>query len=116
MVEANHFIISCCKKKYVFLLSDVIRLEAKSNYTMIYASNSEPILVAKVLLKYEAVLHQNGFIRVHHSHLVNKLFIWGISQKGDLILMDESRVEVSRRRRKKVRQEFKNYEGKECQS
>jgi two-component system, LytTR family, response regulator len=76
---------------------------------MVYAKEREPVLVAKVLLQYEELLHLDGFIRIHRSHLVNKSYIRGFTQTGNLILIDETRVEVSRRRKKNVRKEFKRY-------
>ena len=109
MVGETHLIIACCKKTHTYLLSDVIRLEAKSNYTLIYAKDRKPMMVAKVLLEYEELLYPEGFVRVHRSHLVNKRYIRGLTQTGNLILKDESRVEVSRRRKKNVREEFYCY-------
>jgi two-component system LytT family response regulator len=44
-------------------------------------------------------LSPHNFIRTHKSHLVNKKFIYFIDHDGFAVLKDNSRVEVSRRRK-----------------
>src|SRR4051812_45692944 len=87
--------IACWRRKYLFNLDDVIRLEASSNYTWVYTVNRKPLLVAKVLASYTNDLQQNGFVRVHRSHLVNKKFINCINNSGVITLVDNSKIEVS---------------------
>jgi two-component system, LytTR family, response regulator len=54
----------------------IIRVQASSNYSRIYCTDElYPITVAKVLAWFQNVLPQNGFIRTHRTHLVNKQFI-----------------------------------------
>ena len=95
------FIVACCKRKYFFNASDVVRLEASSNYTLIHTVNNRPLVVAKVLSEYEAILEGLGFIRVHRSHLVNKRYVHSIDQTG-ITLREGRKIEVSRRKRKDV--------------
>jgi two-component system LytT family response regulator len=97
-----NFMVACCKKKHVFALEDVIRLEASSNYTLIHTVNSRPLVVAKVLAAYEELLEGLGFIRVHRSHLINTRFVKAINASGTAVLKDDRQIKVSRRRRKEV--------------
>lgn len=96
------FVVACCSRKHVYDLTDVIRFEASSNYTLIHAVNKRPLVVARVLSAYEELLEGFGFIRVHRSHLVNRRYIQAIDGNGNLVLEDQSSIEVSRRRRKDV--------------
>jgi two-component system LytT family response regulator len=82
---------------------DIIRLEAESNYTHVYTLQKK-YTVARLLRNFEEQLIQAGFLRVHHSHLVNVKHIRHY-QRGDggyLIMSDKSQVEVSRSRKKEV--------------
>lgn len=98
----NPLVIACCSRKHVYNLTDVIRFEASSNYTLIHAVNQRPLVVARVLCAYEELLEGLGFIRVHRSHLVNRRYIQAIDGNGNLVLEDQSSIEVSRRRKKDV--------------
>jgi len=82
----------------------IIRLEADSNYTYIYVQDRKPLLMAKVLADYESLLQPFGFIRTHRSHLVNRIHISRLDIKGSIIMDDESIAEISRRKRKHIRQ------------
>lgn len=85
-----------------FSTEQIIRLESLSNYTYIYFTNHAPILMAKVLHKYEEMLSPFGFIRTHRSHLVNTKYISAIEDKASIRMCDESKAEISRRRRLEV--------------
>lgn len=93
-------VIACCGKKHLLNLQEVVRLEAKSNYTLIYLIKERPILVAKVLSFYEAELQGAGFMRVHRSHLVNKHYIRSVTKKGMIVLYNEEKVLLPRRKKK----------------
>lgn len=80
----------------------IIRLEADSNYTYIHVCDRKPLLMAKVLSEYEHLLEPFGFIRTHRSHLVNSKHVADVNIKGEIIMDDESRAGISRRKRKKV--------------
>ena len=81
----DQLIIACCRKKHIFCLTDVIRLEARSSYTVIYSLSKPPLTVAKVLSDYETLLVNMGFLRVHRSFLVNKDRIDAI-EENDLVI------------------------------
>ena len=80
----------------------IIRLEAKSNYTRVYFTDQRPVLMAKVLRAYDEILRPHGFVRAHRSHLINVRYIDGIDAEGNVQMHDTSRVETSRRKRRDV--------------
>lgn len=85
-----------------FAVSDIVRLEAHSNYTYIHFVNHRPLLMAKVMRLFEDFLQPHGFIRTHRRHVINPLFVSGIDRKGTILLKDQSRIPYSRRRKKEV--------------
>lgn len=105
--NAFNFMVACCKKKHIFPVEEVIRLEASSNYTLIYTVNNRPLVVAKVLSAYEELLEGLGFIRVHRSHLVNSRYVRSLDESG-VTLREGDKIEVSRRKRKEVFRQLYN--------
>jgi two-component system, LytTR family, response regulator len=87
---------------HFFYTHEIIRLEAKSNYTKFFFTNNKTILVSKTLREYEEILLSYGFIRTHKTHLVNCVHITNYMSDGLLIMTDESRIEISRRRQHEV--------------
>jgi len=91
-----------------FLPDQIIRLEADSNYTYIFFTTHKPILMAKVLRDYERLLEPFGFIRTHRSHLINRQHISSVDSNGDIIMDDQSKAGISRRKRRRVFNALKN--------
>lgn len=87
-------------------VSEIIRAEADSNYTIFSISGGKRILVARTIKEFESLLSGSGMIRVHQSHLVNLDFIDRFVKKdgGYLILKDGSKVPVSPNLKKQVLQ------------
>lgn len=86
------------KDEYRYLpFSEIIRLEAKSNYTSVCTTQQE-YLVSYPLKDYEQQLPSEKFIKVHRSHIVNKQAISGMgSSLSRYILMSNGdKVPVSR--------------------
>jgi two-component system, LytTR family, response regulator len=84
-----------------FSVSDIVRLEACSNYTYIHFINHRPLLIAKVMHLLEEFLQPHGFIRIHRRHVINSSFVIGIDD-GKILLQDQSCIPFSRRRKKEV--------------
>lgn len=91
---------------FFYYPSEIIRLEASSNYTYFYFTNRKPLLISKVLGTYEDMLRESGFVRTHRSHIVNKQYIQHVDHAGNIIMTDSSRAEISRRKKKEVMQEL----------
>jgi len=108
ITENNHKLsVATSEGLYFFYADEIVRLEASSNYTYIHFTNRKPMLIAKVLGEYEEQLAFAGFVRTHRSHLVNKQYITFIDGHGNIVMEDNSRVEISRRKKKEVLTELK---------
>lgn len=62
--------------------TDIIRFEARSNYTCVFFKDQPPLLMAKVLRIYNELLRPHGFIRIHRSHLINTDYVNDFDRKG----------------------------------
>lgn len=76
---------------------EIVRLEASSNYTNIYFTNKTKLVSAKVLKKFAMMLKPFGFVRTHRTHLINRRHIVCITPAGNIIMIDASVAEISRR-------------------
>jgi two-component system LytT family response regulator len=79
----------------------IVRFEADGSYTTMFLDNGQKHLISKPLKDYEQLLANDGFFRVHYSHLINlghiKKYIRG--NGGSIILSDNSMVDVAARRK-----------------
>ncbi len=92
------------EKIHMVPIVDILRCEADGNYTKFHLEGGKTHLVTKTLKEFDELLTENGFFRVHQSHLVNtkriKEFIK--SDGGYLVMTDKSSVPVSTRKRAEV--------------
>lgn len=87
--------------------AEIIRCESLGNYTKFFLDSGKTCLISRTLGEYDVLLAPYHFIRTHKSHLVNKKFISFIDYDGFAILKNNTRVEVSRRRKDEVLQALK---------
>lgn len=80
---------------------DCIRLEAKSNYTVIHFKNGSTVTISKTLKEFEDILSKEQFSRIHHSHIINHFFVkkYHRGRGGYIEMEDGTTIEVSIRKR-----------------
>jgi two-component system LytT family response regulator len=85
-------------------VKEIIRIESQSNYTTVYFTNRVKLVVAKTLKDFEDQLISYGFLRVHHSHLVNLEHVVGYKNTdgGYIIMQGNEVIEISRRKKQEV--------------
>lgn len=92
-------------RTYFVKLSEILFCEAEGAYTKFFLTNKETILVSRNLHTYEELLAPAGFIRTHHSCVVNPAKIKIFDRKtdnGSLILESGHMVPVSQRKREYI--------------
>ncbi len=103
--DANKKIVLNDKQSTYFVnLADILYCEADGPYTKFYITNSQPILVSKNLKEFEEMLEPLGFLRTHHSYIVNpnKIKLYDKTDGGELILETGHKVPVSKRRKDEI--------------
>lgn len=89
------------KKYHHFNLNDVLRLEADGSYTHVYLTGKRKFIVSYHLRYFEKFLE--GFIRVHHKHLVNQDHVTGLSKTTEEIMLRTGEtIKIARRRKKSI--------------
>lgn len=82
-------------------VDDIVRCESDNNYTTIYLTNKNKILVSRSLKEYDDMLVDCNFFRIHAKHLINLSHIKNYTRgEGGIVTMnDGSEVDVARRRK-----------------
>ena len=82
-------------------LHDIIRFEAKGNYTCIYMTKEDPVITTRIIKEYEDILPGSVFFRIHNSHIINisRIKKYHKGRGGSVEMEDGSIIEVASRRR-----------------
>lgn len=80
--------------------SDIIYLEADSNYTTLHLNGIKKIVATRTLGDFEKILDQPEFFRIHKSILINLNYLKAYSsfQGNTVTLQDGTSLNISRRR------------------
>ena len=94
---------------HLFEVSDIIRCEAKVNYTQFFIKNHKPVLISRTLKEYEEILTEHGFERVHQSHLINLAYLKSYikSDGGYVIMADNTHIPVAQSKKDKLQELIK---------
>lgn len=89
---------------HIVSIKDIVRCQSDNNYTYVFCSDENKILISRTLKEIEELLKDHSFVRVHQSHLINANFVKGILKQdgGSLIMVDNTEVPVSRQKAKQV--------------
>lgn len=98
---AKRIALCSAEKIQIVSLSEIICCESQRNYTLFYLTEHRQILVTKTLKEYDEMLCDYGFVRVHHSNLINLKHLKEFVKidGGYAIMSDKSQVPVSVRKR-----------------
>jgi len=91
-------------------LEDIVYCSSDSNYTNFYFTNRKMICSSRALHDYEELLKNQRFFRIHKSYLVNLDHIdrYVKGEGGTLIMKNGVELEVSRRRKAQLLNQFKD--------
>lgn len=81
-------------------LTDIIYLEADSNYCIFHLISGEKVVASKPLKEYDEILTSSHFIRIHKSNIINTLYLKEYKNTNGLHvkLVNDITIQVSRRR------------------
>ncbi|MBR9859769.1 response regulator transcription factor [bacterium] len=84
--------------------ADIVRISGNGNYSDIYLKSGKKKTISKVLKFFSDLEDQNGFMRIHRSHIINLSCVTAYrkGRGGTVILTDDSEVEVSESKKKQL--------------
>ena len=82
-------------------IKEIMYCISTSNYTNIHLIDGKKILVSRTLKEIEGMLSEEGFLRIHNSHLINlsKIEKYMRGDGGFVIMDDQKALSVSRSRK-----------------
>jgi len=91
---------------HLFDVSDIIRCEAKVNYTQFFIKNHKPVLISRTLKEYEELLTEHGFERIHQSHLINLSYLKSYIKNdgGYVIMADNTSIPIAQSKKEKLQE------------
>ncbi|MEI6123675.1 MAG: LytTR family DNA-binding domain-containing protein [Bacteroidota bacterium] len=109
--EPKKIVLSTSEKIYIVDIDDIVRCESDDYYTRFFLKDGNFLLISKTLKEYEMLLGHQIFLRPHKSHLININYIKGYDKNegGNIILSDDTKIPVSRRKRDMVVSVINNY-------
>lgn len=95
---------------YFINVNEIVRCESAGQYTEFYIDGAKRIVISKSLKEYEELLTPFGFIRPHHSHLINinKILRFDKVDGGSLIMETLEEIPVSHRKKSQILQVLDN--------
>jgi two-component system LytT family response regulator len=85
-------------------IDQIILCESEGSYTTFFLSGGRRIVVSKIIKEYEEMLDEYGFLRVHHSFLINtkKVLRFEKAEGGTIVLEENLMAPVSKRKKDTV--------------
>lgn len=98
--QKKKIVLKTMERIYSVDINDIVRMESDGNYTKVYLHDGKRIMVSKTMKEFDELLTDAGFVRVHHSHLINMNFLFCFEKgEGHIVMKDNSIVPVSNRKR-----------------
>ncbi len=91
-------------------IQDIIRLEAAGNYSTVFLTSGESIIVTKTLNHFEEILSGLSFVRIHNTHLINLKYVkkYQRGQGGTVTMYNGTSLAVSRTRKNEFIEGLRN--------
>lgn len=87
--------------KLYLALPDIVRLEADRCYTIVYAADGKKYVQSGPICKYyERIKQEEGFFRIHKSHIINLLYVLRINNCGSVMMRDGTLLPITEEARK----------------
>jgi two-component system LytT family response regulator len=89
---------------------DIVRCESEGPYTHFHLIDGKHLIISKNLKEYEDMLIDYGFIRTHHSHLINFAKIVRLDKidGGMLVMENGHQVPIAQRKKEQIMDMLKN--------
>jgi two-component system, LytTR family, response regulator len=108
--KSHRIVLKSIDQIHVINSNDIIHIEAERNYSTFHMVDGRKIVVSKSTKEYEDILLDQGFHRIHKSHIVNinKMSYFDKTEGGTMIMSNGDEVPVASRKRDMLMELFDN--------
>lgn len=109
-LQANHLVISDNRTRLVLPFQNILRLESKRVYTIVYVKNKQQYVCSRNIKVVYEELHPKIFFRIHKSHVINLLEVksYREGRGGQVVMSDNTIIDVAQRKKTEF---LKTYHG-----
>lgn len=109
-INEKKIVLKDSESIYFVKVSDIVHCKAEGPYTEFYLVPQQKITISKSLKEYEEMLEPFGFVRSHHSHLINikRIVRFDKADGGTIVLENKQVVPVSQRKREQIMELLNN--------
>ena len=107
--NTHTFLLPTNKGGQLVCTQNILRIQASSNYCKLFFTDGTSLVVAKVLkwfedklaaLTYEKRAGDEDFIRIHHAHIINAVYLQQYSKSNSMVQLNNNEwITVSRRKK-----------------
>ncbi|MFH0895700.1 MAG: LytTR family DNA-binding domain-containing protein [Bacteroidota bacterium] len=106
----NKICLKTAENVYYVDLHEIIRCQSERNYTRFYLTDNRKHLLSKTMGDFEENLTSRGFLRVHHSHIINILHIRLFNRMQEhFVMSDGSNIPISSKLRNTILKFLEGY-------
>ncbi|MFA7289777.1 MAG: LytTR family DNA-binding domain-containing protein [Melioribacteraceae bacterium] len=108
--ELKKIVLKTSDKIHVVNITDIIHCKSDNTYTTFFLITGKKIIVSKPIKIFDEMLSENGFMRVHQSHLINLNYIQHLNKHdgGILVMSDNSEIPVSNQQKQALIKYFES--------
>jgi len=102
--QTEKIILRDSESMQIIEIKDIIYCEAEGSYTSFYLTKGRSMLTSMNLKEYERILEPYGFVRNHHSYMINLNQVKALQKTdgGTVILSGEINLPISTRKKAAV--------------
>lgn len=99
--NSHRLVLKSSDQVHLVDISEIIHIEADGNYSTFYLVDGRKIVISKSTREFEESLFEQGFHRIHKSHLVNinRMSYFDKADGGTLVMCNGDEVPVASRKR-----------------
>jgi two-component system LytT family response regulator len=101
MLVNDHLVVSDNRTRLYLPVDNIVRLESKRVYTIIYVKNHQQFICSRNIKVVYEELQSPNFFRIHKSHVVNlkEVKAYREGRGGQVVMSDNTIIDVAFRKK-----------------
>lgn len=111
LLSNDHLVISDNRTKHLLPIDNILRLESKRVYTIVYVKNHKQFVCSRNIKVVFEELHSAIFFRIHKSHVINlrEVKAYKEGRGGQVVMSDDTVLDVAQRKKTEFLKYFNGF-------
>lgn len=99
--KSHRLVLKTMEQVHLVDTTDIVHIEAEGNYSTFYIVDGRKIVISKSTREFEETLLDEGFHRIHKSHIINinRISYFDKADGGTVVMCNGDKVPVASRKR-----------------